>query len=329
MNNTVIVAIPSKDDRVWKISSEKVPHMTILFLGDKVPESAITQMIGYVAHATQTSLYNFYLDVKNRATLGEDEADVIFFSKWGLDQVEQFRTYLLRDNTIKTAYESTEQFPEWLPHLTLGYPETPAHEDDRDYPGIHGVHFDKIALWTGDYEGYEFPLKAYEYEETMAMSTSERGEQAVNELLHFGVKGMRWGIRNRSDTRSGPVKTSISKTKSGKVEISTTGGGKSTAAVDAVRAAQAQQKLRTSGIKSLSNQELQALTRRAELEAKIAANADTPMNKIKKQTNTINTGTNAVKAVMGVATTAAAVLAYRNTPQGKLIEEAIKKAMVR
>ena len=34
MSNLVIVAIPDENDRVWKVSSEQVPHLTLLFLGD-------------------------------------------------------------------------------------------------------------------------------------------------------------------------------------------------------------------------------------------------------------------------------------------------------
>lgn len=158
------------------------------------------------------------------------------------------------------------------------------------------------------------------------MNTTETGEQAVNQIFHFGVKGMKWGIRRERDS-SGPVKTTVSKTRRGKVEISTTGGGKSSASVDAVRAAQASQKLKVSGIKSLSNQELQALTKRAELEGKIRAAQDTPMNKVKKQTQTIQTGTNAVKAVLGATATIAAVYAWHSTPNGKLITGLVKKAV--
>ena len=32
-SNLVIVAIPDENDRVWKISSEKVPHLTVLVPG--------------------------------------------------------------------------------------------------------------------------------------------------------------------------------------------------------------------------------------------------------------------------------------------------------
>lgn len=34
MANWAIVAIPEERDPVWKYSSEKVPHMTLLFLGE-------------------------------------------------------------------------------------------------------------------------------------------------------------------------------------------------------------------------------------------------------------------------------------------------------
>ena len=98
--------------------------------------------------------------------MGSDSADVLFFkkSKWsGFEEINSFRSSLLQENNIRTAYDSVpDQFPEWIPHLTLGYPATPARTDTRDYPGIYYVSFDRIAVWVKDFEGIEFPLKSYD-----------------------------------------------------------------------------------------------------------------------------------------------------------------------
>ena len=45
MSNLVIVAIPDENDRVWKVSSEKIPHMTLLFLGDEDEVSDLDQIV--------------------------------------------------------------------------------------------------------------------------------------------------------------------------------------------------------------------------------------------------------------------------------------------
>jgi uncharacterized protein YbjQ (UPF0145 family) len=65
-------------------------------------------------------------------------------------------------------------------------------------------------------------------------------------LEHFGVKGMKWGVRKDDALRGS---TSVSE-----------------AHEDAVKAQAAKEKIRVSGVKSLSNTELQALVTRQNLE---------------------------------------------------------------
>lgn len=209
MGNVVIVAIPDENDRVWKVSSEKVPHLTILALGDQSQISNLDKINQFVEHATNTTLNRFYLTVDRRGELGADQADVLFFKKgYDYKAIRDFRAVLLKDNNIKTAYDSAEQFEgPWEPHLTLGYPETPAKPENDDFGGFYSVGFNKIAVWTGDYEGPEFLLKDYwdemELLETVPMdvamsviSTDEaRVAAGVQTLEHFGVKGMKWGVR--------------------------------------------------------------------------------------------------------------------------------------
>src|SRR3954454_10498325 len=138
--NLVIAAIPDENDRVWKISSDEIPHLTVLHLGDVNEVSNLEQIMLFVEHAANTTLNRFYLPVDHRGELGEGKADVLFFKKGRYDfkAIRDFRSLLLQDENIKTAYDATAQFetPEhvgapgqpWIPHLTLGYPETPAKE---------------------------------------------------------------------------------------------------------------------------------------------------------------------------------------------------------
>jgi 2'-5' RNA ligase len=165
MSNLVIVAIPDENDRVWKVSSEKVPHMTLLFLGDMGQVANVDQIVGFVEHATNTTLRRFYMPVDRRGELGADQADVLFFKKGRYDYkaIRDFRAALLQDNNIKTAYDNATQFEgPWNPHLTLGYPAAPAKSIPDDQVGtFYDVGFTKIAVWTGDFEGPEFLLKDY------------------------------------------------------------------------------------------------------------------------------------------------------------------------
>jgi 2'-5' RNA ligase len=205
MANLVVVALPSADDRVWKISSEKVPHMTILFLGE-MPVQNFTKIASFVEHAAKQSLNRFGMEVDRRGVLGDEGADVLFFdkTKWGgYPAIAEFRSYLLQDDNIRAAYQAVEQYPEWLPHLTLGFPETPAKKDDQDYK-LSYVDFDRIALWFNDYEGFEYSLKKHEWEDLAEVgmsSTMITGWTATAQILHAGVKGMKWGVRKSNVPR--------------------------------------------------------------------------------------------------------------------------------
>lgn len=82
--------------------------------------------------------------------------------------------------------------------------------------------------------------------------------QPVNEdLLHYGVKGMKWGVRR-------PQEVSV-KTRPGKL-VKTSGGKFHGPSEDAVQARVSKQKVKSSSIDSLSNKELQALVNRMNLE---------------------------------------------------------------
>lgn len=266
MSNLVIVAIPAEDDYVWKISSEKKPHMTLLFLGD-IEGKPVLKIQQFLEHAVNIlEIGPFWMDVDYRGTLGVDQADVVFFRKdWNYNRIAEFRGQLLKNTAIKTAYDSTEQFPEWSPHLTLGYPKDPAKKDTRDFPGIHSVEFDRIALWYGDFEGPEFRLThKYNFEE-VAMSTQAEAGAAF--LAHFGVKGMKWGVRRESTIgTTTQIDTGVVRRQT---KVTTTGGESQPAHGDAVKAAVQQRKFKKSGAAALSNQELRELAQRIQLEEQV------------------------------------------------------------
>ena len=192
-SNLVIVAIPSQDDDVWKVSSEKAPHLTVLFLGDAFSNPNVNKIVDYVKQQA-SRLEPFSLRVDHRATFGADEADVLIFSKEIPWQLVDFRETLKYNQEIMTAYNSVQQFPDWNPHLTLGYPETPAHPDDWDPMVTQYVTFDKVAVWYGDSEGSEFALTPNPKPD-MPPEVAAWADQVGDILAHHGVKGMKWGVR--------------------------------------------------------------------------------------------------------------------------------------
>lgn len=293
MGNLVIVAIPTEDDYVNKISSEKIAHMTLLFLGESSQVKNFNQILDFVKHAADQSLRRFGLEVDRRGVLGPDQADVVFFSKakWGgYESVRDFRSFLLKDDNIRAAFDSAEQFPEWIPHLTLGHPDAPAHPDERDFPGVRFVDFDRIAVWFGDFEGVEFPLKTHDWNDMgwdMAVPMSDVSKETVKNLLsHHGVKGQKWGVRRagRSFTKTFIVdkarlrsniegvrqrRSSSVTVVDKKKRIKTRGGKGLPAHPDAVRARTLGQVGKGSGLKALSDKELQDYTKRLQLEASV------------------------------------------------------------
>lgn len=108
-----IVALPEETNPVYKVSSEKAPHLTLLFLGKQSEPALAIRMIETIQHTIKTSFQQkFSLGVERRGTLGKDQADVLFFYKDEAGRVGDFRSLLLKNDDIKTAYDSTEQFPE-------------------------------------------------------------------------------------------------------------------------------------------------------------------------------------------------------------------------
>jgi len=310
----IIAAIPSADDPVRKISSEKEPHLTLLYLGN--PGYDQTQMdlvVGYVEHAASL-LSQFYLDVESRGVLGDQNADVLFFDKQWAKEIETFRSQLLKNDLVDSAYLSADQFPQWTPHLTLGYPTSPAKKFPDGFDKIYGVNFDRIALWDGDYSGPTFQLKRQSPME-VAMSQTERGRAffAMHEagLSHYGVKGMRWGVR-KSDSGGGSSSTAQTTPKA-------------RASEDAKAVEKAFGKINRGGTDALSNHELQNVVTRLNLEQQYHRLTSEPTP---RQKNALDSGHTAVKQVLSIGKTVNEVHKFMNSPAGKALKAAFGVAKV-
>ena len=150
---------------------------------------------------------------------------------------------MLANADILAAYKSVPQFEPWVPHLTLGFPETPAKRVPRDHP-INWVQFDRIAVWTGEteFEGPTFDLPKEEWNWDLAMT------DVIDKVLaHHGVKGMKWGVHRSRSARAAAK-----------------------AHPDAVKATKLKERAKGGKTDALSNEELQHLVQRLNLEKQFA-----------------------------------------------------------
>jgi hypothetical protein len=260
----------------------------------------------------------FSLLVDHRGVLGADEADVFFFTKDIPWKLVDFRETLKYNQEISMAYNAIPQHQDWKPHLTLGYPDTPAHPDDWDPMGTQYVTFDKVAVWYGDSEGSEFVLtenpKPKWREDSPAIA--EWADKVGDIIAHYGVKGMKWGVRRNAQQRyaerqqgRAQVQRAIGAKKSGQkreehVERLRTGkanvrdharsGGLfvektkkdkpvKEVSTDAAKASGAATKAKKQGKQALSNEEMQALVTRMNLEQQLVRL--TPPSRAKKGAN--------------------------------------------
>jgi len=145
ITSTVIVALPAADDPISAASSERSgAHATLLFLGDSsaLDEEALKTAVEEFVTAGDVGIITE--QVNGRATLGKDAADVVLFDAANLVFI---RDGLLQNSPVlQDAFNSVEQFPTWLPHVTLGYPDKPALQE---FSG-EAITFDRLAVWHGE-----------------------------------------------------------------------------------------------------------------------------------------------------------------------------------
>lgn len=150
----LIVLLPATDDPITAATSEDQAHMTTIWFGD------VNEMPTDREELEQAvRLYSQDLDgpvvvpVRERGTLGDEGADVVFLEP--TDSLIALRDGMLANEPIRQAHAAAEQFPEWTPHVTLGYPEGVENGPAvGEYDGTE-VTFDRLGLWLGgDYTEY-------------------------------------------------------------------------------------------------------------------------------------------------------------------------------
>lgn len=114
----VIVGLPAADDPIREVSSENPPHITLIYMSADFAQQADQIIAGEAAQWQPVPV-----GTRERTTLGDDEADVVMVDPGALGDL---RTVLEGYEPIRQGMDAVEQFPDWTPHATLGYPQTPA-----------------------------------------------------------------------------------------------------------------------------------------------------------------------------------------------------------
>lgn len=138
-----------------------------------------------------------------------------------------------------------------------------------------------------------------------------------DELRHYGVKGMKWGVRRYEDARAKRhAPTAVATRQNPGDYVQSKGGRNQAASADAVATQVFRQKAKASTTDSLSNQELQQLVQRMNLEQQYST--------LKRQQDRRSRGVRTVNAIL----TAALPMAVGNyAPAGTTIKDVTMNAL--
>ena len=155
----VIVALPTEGDPVHGIGPEE-KHATLVFMGDDVPADLVDNITaaldGWTESATANGdLAGFTETVSGVESLGDDGARVWMLS--GTGGLVDLRDNLMALDPVAEGSRLVDQFPEYTPHVTIGYPDDddqPALAEDVEAAAaeVQSIAFDRLALWVdGDH----------------------------------------------------------------------------------------------------------------------------------------------------------------------------------
>ncbi|UOW92767.1 capsid maturation protease [Microbacterium phage RobinRose] len=156
-----VFLIPAESDPINAASSEDQAHMTTIWMGtvdDLNVDTAEHPMIDIDTltqevrqYAAELTPITVPVSEQGQGELGDEGAIVVFLEP--TDSLLALRDGFLLEENIHSAWDRVEQFPNWTPHVTLGYPETPP---TGEYDG-DAVTFDRVGLWIGP-DRYEYPM---------------------------------------------------------------------------------------------------------------------------------------------------------------------------
>ena len=150
-NTACIVAIPDPDSVP---AGTNDPHITIAYLGEPVMSGDEVDQIRDLLNAIWSG--EFTEPVTGFDFLGEDkEAHVALL---GGDNLKIIRDSLLQTEIIADRVAEAEKWPEYTPHLTLGYTTDEGYEGHEEPdPDMKEVRVIGLALWNGTDQSTQVP----------------------------------------------------------------------------------------------------------------------------------------------------------------------------
>lgn len=144
-------------------------HITLAYFGDnKLPDDLHRDLLNVVAELSETYSGRGVLKTDRVEKFGKDgEAVVVTMEKGDDSEAVQVRSELLKSisHELYQVFTEAETFPDYNPHMTLGYLNEQSEETlmvaPEDLP--EELLFDSIAVWNGD-ERYSFRLIEHELE---------------------------------------------------------------------------------------------------------------------------------------------------------------------
>jgi hypothetical protein len=149
----------------------------------------------------------------------------------------------------------------------------------------------------------------------------------MSELEHHGIKGMKWGVRrNKVELQTkgvnidGERSTVTLNPKTGRI-VSASPTLRAKPSEDAVRAKVAKARVKSQSLDTLSNQELQQLVNRMNLEQQYSRLVTNPQSGA-----SLSEGHKKVKEILGLGNTVNEAIKFKNSPAGKALSLALKTA---
>ncbi|WP_299957479.1 2'-5' RNA ligase family protein [uncultured Modestobacter sp.] len=137
--SAVIVALPADDDPVHQLADDA--HVTLLFLGEatNLTPDEVADVDGLLK-LTAENLASFDVGVSGSGVLGEDQQPVLLVQSEALTYL---RDLLAAEPAVTPVTDRVEQFPSWVPHLSVRDQQRAASVD------LDGFTVGALGLWLG------------------------------------------------------------------------------------------------------------------------------------------------------------------------------------